>query len=238
MADNVQFTLNADSTPPNGTLAATDELSDGSHAGIAKLAISANGDRTLIPATAADGLLVEISNASVPVTGPLTDAELRASAVPISAAALPLPTGAATLAEQQAQTASLSVLDDWDETNRAAVNTIAGQVGVQGARGVVTALTQRVVEAQSATGTLTTVPDNAASVTILASNAARVKALITNDSSARLYLRFEAAAASTANYGVSLAQFESWEELHYTGEIRGIWSSDPGDGAARITEFT
>ena len=44
-----------------------------------------------------------------------------------------------------AQAASLSVLDDWDETNRAAVNTIAGQVGVQGASGVVTALTQRVV---------------------------------------------------------------------------------------------
>jgi len=36
-------------------------------------------------------------------------------------------------------------LDDWDETNRAAVNTIAGQIGVQGASGTVTALTQRVV---------------------------------------------------------------------------------------------
>lgn len=56
-----------------------------------------------------------------------------------------LPTGAATLAEQQTQTASLSVLDDWDETNRAAVNTIAGQVGVQGGSGTVSALTQRVV---------------------------------------------------------------------------------------------
>lgn len=33
---------------------------------------------------------------SVPVTGPLTDAELRASAVPISVATLPLPAGAAT----------------------------------------------------------------------------------------------------------------------------------------------
>lgn len=44
-----------------------------------------------------------------------------------------------------AAAASLSVMDDWDEANRAAVNTIAGQVGVQGASGVVTALTQRVV---------------------------------------------------------------------------------------------
>lgn len=41
--------------------------------------------------------------------------------------------------------ASLSVIDDWDETDRAKVNPIAGQAGVQGASGVVTALTQRVV---------------------------------------------------------------------------------------------
>jgi len=40
---------------------------------------------------------------------------------------------------------SLAIIDDWDETNRAAVNTIAGQVGVQGGSGTVTALTQRVV---------------------------------------------------------------------------------------------
>ena len=40
--------------------------------------------------------------------------------------------------------ASLSVLDDWDETNRAAVNTIAGQVAVTGGAGVVAANTQRV----------------------------------------------------------------------------------------------
>src|SRR3989304_5028026 len=41
--------------------------------------------------------------------------------------------------------ASLSVLDDWDETNRAAVNTIAGQAGVQGGSGVTNAPTPRVV---------------------------------------------------------------------------------------------
>jgi hypothetical protein len=38
----------------------------------------------------------QLRAAAVPVTGPLTDAELRASAVPISAAALPLPADAAT----------------------------------------------------------------------------------------------------------------------------------------------
>jgi hypothetical protein len=41
--------------------------------------------------------------------------------------------------------ASASVLDDWDESDRAKVNPIAGQAGVQGGSGTVSALTQRVV---------------------------------------------------------------------------------------------
>ncbi len=40
---------------------------------------------------------------------------------------------------------SLSIMDDWDESNRAAVNTISGQAGVQGGSGFVTNNTQRVV---------------------------------------------------------------------------------------------
>jgi hypothetical protein len=94
------------------------------------------------------------------------------------------------------------------------------------------------LEKRSVTGTQSSVADSASSVTLLASNAARIKVIITNDSSARLYILFAGAAASLTSYGVSLAQFESWEELHYVGEIRGIWATDPGDGAARITEFT
>ena len=50
-----------------------------------------------------------------------------------------------TLASDDPAVTALQIIDDWDETNRAAVNTIAGQVGVQGASGVVTPLTQRVV---------------------------------------------------------------------------------------------
>lgn len=53
--------------------------------------------------------------------------------------------GTVTEANSAAIAASLSVMDDWDETDRAKVNPIAGQVGVQGASGTVTALTQRVV---------------------------------------------------------------------------------------------
>ncbi len=51
------------------------------------------------------------SSASIAVTGPLTDAQLRAVAVPVSAASLPLPTGASTAANQATANASLSSID-------------------------------------------------------------------------------------------------------------------------------
>lgn len=47
----------------------------------------------------------------ISVLGPLTDAQLRATAVPISASALPLPSGAATSANQATAQASLTSID-------------------------------------------------------------------------------------------------------------------------------
>ena len=41
-------------------------------------------------------------------------------------------------------TAAVEIMDDWDETNRAAVNTIAGQVGIAANAGAMDALTTRV----------------------------------------------------------------------------------------------
>jgi hypothetical protein len=62
VADNVPITAGS------GTDIATDQVTTtGEHVQLFKIAISADGDRTLIPATAADGLLVDISNASVPI---------------------------------------------------------------------------------------------------------------------------------------------------------------------------
>jgi len=52
--------------------------------------------------------------------------------------------GTWTEANSAAIAASLSVLDDWDETNRAAVNLIAGQAGIDGGSGVVGLNTVRV----------------------------------------------------------------------------------------------
>lgn len=85
-----------------------------------RVQIAGDSATDIAPVTAADGLSVKVTN-SVPVTGPLTDAqlratpvpvsgtvatggltdtELRATPVPVSAASLPLPSGAATSALQ------------------------------------------------------------------------------------------------------------------------------------------
>lgn len=82
---------------------------------------------------------VTINNASIPVTQSGTWNINNVSGT------VSLPTGASTLAEQQTQTTSLSVIDDWDESDRAKVNPIVGSAGVQGGSGGVSASTQRVV---------------------------------------------------------------------------------------------
>lgn len=67
----------------------------------------------------------------VPVSGPLTDTQLRASAVPVSVASLPLPTGAATAANQATEISSLaSIVTNTADTVSSvdAVNTTAGQI--------------------------------------------------------------------------------------------------------------
>jgi hypothetical protein len=58
---------------------------------------------------------------------------------------------AVQVTETGAAATSLGVMDDWDESDRAKVNPIVGQAGVQGGAGAVTASTQRMVIASDAT---------------------------------------------------------------------------------------
>jgi hypothetical protein len=53
---------------------------------------------------------------------------------------------------------ALQIIDDWDETDRAKVNPIVGQAGVQGGAGSVTASTQRVTLARTATAYCYNIP--------------------------------------------------------------------------------
>lgn len=90
--------------------------------------------------------------------------------------------------------------------------------------------------AKGATANLSSVSDSASSTTIKIANPARQSVTITNDSSARLYLGYTSGSVSTTVYSFSLAQHETVVIDDYTGQINGIWASDPGDGGARITE--
>jgi hypothetical protein len=56
---------------------------------------------------ASSPVVIASNQSAVPVSGPLTDVQLRAAAVPVSASALPLPTGAATEATLAAASAKL-----------------------------------------------------------------------------------------------------------------------------------
>ncbi len=86
------------------------------------------------------------------------------------------------------------------------------------------------------TPTQSSVAASASSVTLLSSNASRKKVVIYNDStSASLYVRLNASAATSSNFTYKLYPSGYLEEYNYTGEIRGIWSAASGN--ARITEY-
>ena len=101
MPDNVGY------TPGVGATVAADEIAGVLHQRV-KIGVGSDGTAVDVstanpmPITAPVALDVTVGNfpASQTVTGPLTDAQLRATAVPVSAAALPLPSGAATSALQ------------------------------------------------------------------------------------------------------------------------------------------
>ena len=73
MADDITYTSTTPAGVPNATKQVTDEHATRGHMPVVKQAVSADGDATLIPATAADGLLVNLgTNNDVTVTGTVT----------------------------------------------------------------------------------------------------------------------------------------------------------------------
>jgi hypothetical protein len=179
-------------------------------------------------ALASDRLKVDGSGVTQPVSGPLTDAQLRAANVNVAVnAALPAGTNAV------GKLAANDGVDIGDVTINNASIAVTGPLTDAQLR----ASAVPVKETRAATATVTSVADTASSTTLLASNASRLGASITNDSSARLYVKLGTTASAT-DYTVSLAQNDYYEvPFGYTGRIDGIWASDPNAGAARITEY-
>lgn len=91
----------------------------------------------------------------------------------------------------------------------------------------------------SSIGTQTAISDTSTPTLFLSSNNSRIGATITNDSSASLFVLLGSGTVSSTNYTVRMTQYSYYElPFNYKGEIYGVWSSDPNDGAARITELT
>lgn len=85
----------------------------------------------------------------------------------------------------------------------------------------------------------TSVNDSAIAVSLLASNANRKGAYILNTSSAILYVGLGTVDPTSSDFTEQLMQWQSWRVPDcFTGQIKGIWASDPGDGVARVTELT
>lgn len=153
MADNVL--INAVTTPGGATIA-TDEVNGVQHE-LVKVEFGVDGVATMV--SASDPLpvtgTVEVSNFPVtqPVSGTvavsslptglatsanqqtdaLTDAELRAAAVPVSLSVVPLATGAATATKQDEQTALLTTLNSLIETNNYLVRFLSQLTGAMNA---------------------------------------------------------------------------------------------------------
>lgn len=100
-------------TDANGYLITTNDPASVQHVIVDSSALPAGASTSALQ-TAGNASLTSIDSkltSPLAVTGPLTDTQLRAVAVPISAASLPLPTGAATSALQTTGNTSLSSID-------------------------------------------------------------------------------------------------------------------------------
>lgn len=105
------------------------------------------GDVTINNAAGASAVNIQDGGNSITVDGTVAATQSGTWNITNISGTVSLPTGAATLAEQQTQTASLSVMDDWDESDRAKVNIIVGQAGITAGAGAVAANTPRVTHA-------------------------------------------------------------------------------------------
>lgn len=91
----------------------------------------------------------------------------------------------------------------------------------------------------SGTATRTQVADTITEAVLLASNANRLGASFYNDSTDTLLLGHGTTVVTSTNYTVKIFPNGYHEvEFGFTGEIRGVWVTDPGTGGAKITEYT
>lgn len=104
----------------------------------------------------AEALLITIDADTSTIAGDTTSIDAKTpalgTAVMASSSPVTIATDDTVATDLTAIKTAVEILDDWDETDRAAVNTIVGQAGVAANAGAADALTQRVIAASDDPG--------------------------------------------------------------------------------------
>jgi hypothetical protein len=166
------------------------------------LAINDNGGSVTV-----DGS-VSVSN-TVAVSGPLTDTQLRATALPVS-------DGNGSLTVDGTVAISTNLLTD--AQLRATAVPVVGSVAVRAP-------------------TTTSINSTTSSTAILAANASRRGLMVSNQSTSKLYLSFNVS-ASAGNSFIQMdpgAFLFLDQQMIFTNAIYGVWTN--ANGTAQVTEF-
>lgn len=156
-----------------------------------------------------DGLKMAIFTSDVFVDNVVT-VDGSATTQPVSAASLPLPTGASTSANQATELASLASID----------SKLTGPIAVTTGGG--------------ATGTITQVSVTTASITLKAANASRKKLILTIPTVGTLYIAFAVTASATIFTYKATTNNTVIEITGYTGIVTAITAS--GTNIVNVTE--
>ena len=155
----------------------------------------------------------QLRAAAVPVSGPLTDTQLRATAVPVSG----------PLTDAQLRATAVTVSGPLTDTQ------------LRAAPVPVTVTSSATTPSTSAA--VTAIASNTSATAVLATNAARKSASYFNDSSQVCYLK-SGAGASASSYTVKIPP-QGYYEMQlpiYVGAVTAAWAAV--DGNLLVTEYT
>lgn len=177
-------------------------------------------------------LKIDGSAVTQPVSGTVT-ANAGTGTFAISAASLPLPSGAATETTLSTLNGKVTACNTGAVTISAALPAGTNNIGD------VDVLTlPAVVAATYSTSSVTSVTSSATSTNILASNANRRMAIMVNDADKNCYVKLGATASTTSfSYKLTPGQTLELPMPVYTGAIDAIWDAGP-TGSMRVTEIT
>ena len=185
-----------------------------------------NTNAAPVPVSDAGGTLsIDDGGGSITVDGPLTDTQIRATALPVSG----------PLTDTQLRATALPVSGPLTDTQlRATAVSVTGGLTDTQLRATAVPVTSNTA---ARTPTTTSVNGTASSVLILASNASRKGLTVSNVSTSKLYLSF----SNPATIANSFIEMQSGsfilfdQQLIATNAIYGIWTN--ANGAAQVTEF-